>query len=169
MSITMYQASVPVFRQILTSLSAILDKAGADADEKKIDPAVLLQARLYPNMFPLVRQVQIATDHAKGAAARLSGAEPPKFADEEKTIDALKSRIAKTLDYLSSVPAEKIDSSEARTISLKVGPKQMTFPGQSYLLGYALPNFFFHVTTAYDILRHNGVDIGKRDFIGQVC
>jgi len=168
MTLTIYQASVPVFRQMLTSLSAILDKANAHATEQRIDPSVLLQARLYPNMLPLVRQVQIATDHAKGAAARLSGAEPPKFADEEKTIDELKARIARTLEYISSVPAAKFDGSEALTISLKIGSNQMELQGESYLLGFALPNFFFHVTTAYDILRHNGLDIGKRDFLGQV-
>lgn len=153
MALTMHEASVPVFRQMLTSLSAILDKAAAYAAEKKIDPAVLLQARLYPDMLPLVSQVRIATDHAKGAAARLSGAEPPKFADEEKTFDELKARIARTLDYVGSVPAAKMDGAETRTIAL---------------LGFALPNFFFHVTTAYAILRNQGLAVGKRDFIGKV-
>lgn len=169
MPLTMYQVSVPVFRNILTNLSAILDKANAYAAEKRIDPSVLLQARLYPDMFPLVRQVQIASDHARNATARLSGAEPPRFADDEQSIDELKARIARTLDYISSVPAEKIDGSEARTISIKMGPNQREFQGQSYLLGFALPNFFFHVTTAYDILRHVGLNISKRDFIGEIA
>jgi len=167
MSLTMYQASVPVFRQMLTSLSAILDKAAAYAAEKKIDPNTLLTARLYPNMFTLTRQIQTATDHAKGATARLAGIEVPKFADEEKTFDELKARIAKTLDFIGSVSATKFDGSEERTISLKAGPRELSFKGQTYLLGFALPNFFFHVTTAYDILRHNGLDIGKGDFIGK--
>lgn len=167
MPLSMYQASVPVFRQMLASLAAILDKADAFATEKRIDPSVLLQARLYPDMLPLVRQVQIACDHAKGATARLSGAEPPKFADEEKTFAEIKARIARTLDYISSVPAANVDGSESRAISLKVGSNQVELQGQSYLLGFALPNFFFHVTTAYAILRHNGLDIGKRDFLGQ--
>ncbi len=169
MPITMYQASVPVFRQILTSLSGQLDKAATYAAARKIDPAVLLQARLFPDMFPLVRQVQIATDHAKGATARLSGGEVPKYADDETSIDQLKARLAKTLDYIGSVPAAQIDGSETRTISLQVGPNKMTFQGQAYLLGFALPNFFFHATTAYSILRHNGVDVGKKDFIGAIA
>ncbi|MSO71880.1 MAG: DUF1993 domain-containing protein [Alphaproteobacteria bacterium] len=167
MSLSMYQASVPVFVQILTALSAILDKAAAYAAEKKINPNTLLTARLYPNMFTLTRQIQTATDHAKGAAARLAGVEVPKFADEEKTFDELKARIAKTLDFIGSVPAAKFDGSEERTISLKVGPRELSFKGLTYLFGFALPNFFFHATTAYDILRHNGLDIGKSDFIGK--
>jgi uncharacterized protein len=167
MALSMSQASVPVFHQMLTSLSAILDKAAAYATEKKIDPNTLLNARLYPNMFTLTRQVQTACDHAKGATARLAGIEVPKFADEEKTFDELKARIAKTLDFIASVPAAKIDGSEGRTITMKAGPNDLTFNGQTYLIGFALPNFFFHTTTAYDILRHNGLDIGKRDFIGK--
>jgi hypothetical protein len=166
MTLTMHEASVPVFRQMLTNLSVILDKANAHATEQRIDPSVLLQARLYPTMFPLVRQVQIATDHAKGATARLSGAEPPKFVDKEKSIDELKARIARTLKYVSSVPAAKFEGAEARTILLTIGSRQMELQGKNYLLGFALPNFFFHMTTAYDILRHNGLDIGKRDFLG---
>lgn len=166
MSLTMYQASVPVFRQMLTSLSAILDKAAAYAAERRIDPNTLLTARLYPNMFTLTRQVQTACDHAKGATARLAGIEVPKFADEEKTFDELKARIAKTLDFIGSVSATNFDGSEGRQVSLKAGPTELSFKGQTYLLGFALPNFLFHVTTAYDILRHNGLDIGKRDFIG---
>jgi hypothetical protein len=118
-------------------------------------------------MFTLTRQVQTASDHAKGATARLAGIEVPKFADEEKSFDELKARIAKTLDFIASVPAAKIDGAEERTISLKAGPNELSFKGQAYLLGFALPNFFFHVTTAYDILRHNGVAIGKGDFIGR--
>lgn len=168
MSLTMYQASVPVFRQMLTALSGVLDKAATYAAERKIDPAVLLQARLFPDMLPATKQVQIATDHAKGAAARLSGGEPPRFADEEKTIDELKARIARTLDYLRSVTPASMDGSETRTITLKIGDMQLEFVGERYLFGFALPNFFFHVTTAYDILRHQGVPLGKRDFIGKI-
>jgi hypothetical protein len=168
MPLTMYEVSVPMFRQMLSALSSVLDKAAAYAAEKKIEPSVLLQARLFADMLPLTSQVQIATDHAKGATARLSGGEPPKFADAEKTVEELKARIAKTLDYIGSVAAAKMDGAEDRQISLKIGGLQLDFTGRQYLLGFALPNFFFHVTTAYDILRHQGVPIGKRDFVGQI-
>jgi hypothetical protein len=162
----MSQASQPVFQQMLKALSANLEKAAAHATAKKIDPSVLVNARLAPDMFPLSRQVQIATDHAKGASARLSGRENPKYEDTEKTIDELKARIAKTLDFVSSVPAAEIDGSEEKDITLTIGGQQRTLKGQRYLLHNALPNFFFHVTTAYDILRHNGVEVGKRDYMG---
>ncbi|HEX9904280.1 MAG TPA: DUF1993 domain-containing protein [Propylenella sp.] len=168
MPISMYQASVPVFQRTLNALSAILDKAVAHALQERIDAATLLTARLAPDMLPFTSQVQIATDHAKGAAARLAGREVPKYPDTEQTFDELKARIAKTLDFIGSVPAAEIDGSEEREIALTIGGNPRTFKGQPYLLHFALPNFYFHVTTAYDLLRHNGVRIGKRDFIGGV-
>ena len=166
MTITMYQASVPVFQRTLKALDAILDKAAAYAAERKIDPTVLLTARLYPDMFALTRQVQIATDHAKGASARLAGVAVPSFSDTEATFPDLKARIAKTLEFIATVKPAQIDGSEGRDISLKAGPRELNFKGQDYLLFFALPNFYFHVTTAFAILRHNGVEIGKRDFLG---
>ena len=168
MTITMYQASVPAFQRTLKALDLILDKAAAYATERKIDPAVLLNARLYPDMFALTRQVLIATDHAKGAPARLAGGAVPSFADTETTFPELKARIAKTLDFIGTLKPAQIDGSEARDISLKAGPRELNFKGQDYLLFFALPNFYFHVTTAFAILRHNGVPIGKLDFLGAV-
>jgi uncharacterized protein len=165
MSLSMYQASVPVFQRTLGALDKILDKAAAYAAERKIDPAVLLSARLYPDMFPLTRQVQIATDHAKGASARLAGAAVPSFEDNEKTFADLKARIGKTLDFVGTFRPAQIDGSEGRDISLKAGPRELTFKGQDYLLFFALPNFYFHAATAFGILRHNGVSIGKLDFL----
>jgi hypothetical protein len=164
----MYQASVPVFQRTLGALDAILDKAAAYATERKIDPAALLSARLYPDMFPLTRQVQFSSDHAKGCPARLAGLAVPSFEDSEKTFPELKARIAKTLAFIATVKPEQIDGSEGRDISLKAGPRELTFKGQDYLLFFALPNFYFHVTTAFAILRHNGVPIGKLDFLGGV-
>ena len=166
MTISMYQASAPRLANSLNNLAAILDKAAAHAEAKKIDPSVLLQSRLYPDMLPLLRQVQIASDNAKGAVARLAGVEVPKYEDTEETIVDLKQRLAKTIDFVSSVKPAQIDGSEEKDIHLKLGPREVTFKGMQYLLGFALPNFYFHVVTAYDILRHNGVEIGKRDFIG---
>jgi uncharacterized protein len=166
MSISMYDASVPVFRQTLTSLSAILDKAEAHASARKIDPAALLQARLYPDMFPLTRQVQIAADFAKGACARLAGVEVPRYEDTEQSFAELKQRIATTLSFIDGLPREAIANSEERDITLTVAGKPMEFKGQAYLLNWGLSNFYFHTTTAYAILRHNGVEIGKRDFLG---
>jgi len=168
MPISMYQASVPVFQRTLNALSAILDKAVAHALRERIDAATLLTARLAPDMLPFTSQVQIATDHAKGVAARLAGREVPKYPDTEQTFDELKARIAKTLDFIGSVPAAEIDGSEEREIALTIGGNPRTFKGQPYLLHFALPNFYFHVTTAYDLLRHKGVPLGKRDFIGGV-
>ena len=165
MPLTMHQASIPAFRQMLACLSAILDKAAVHAEAKKIDPAVLLNARLFPDMFPLTKQVQIACDFAKGASARLAGLEPPSFADTETTIPELKQRIAKTLAFLDSLRPEQIDGSEDRDISLKVGGNPMQFKGQYYLVQFALPNFYFHVTAVYAILRHNGLELGKRDYM----
>ena len=166
MSLTMYQASIPVFIHMLGNLSKILDKAAAHAEAKKIDPAVFINARLAPDMYPLSRQVQIATDMAKGCAARLSGIEIPSYADTESTFPELQARIAKTVAFLQSVSAEQIDGSEEKTITLKLHGREIVFLGQPYLLNYVLPNVYFHITVAYAILRHNGLEIGKRDFIG---
>ena len=165
MSLSMFQASVPVFQRTLGALDKILDKAAAFAEERKIDPAVLLGARLYPDMFALTRQVQIATDHAMGAPARLAGVAVPSFEDSEKTFPELKARIGKTLSFIGGLSPAQIDGSEGRDISLKAGPRELTFKGQDYLLFFAQPNFYFHVTTAFAILRHNGVPIGKLDFL----
>jgi len=154
MTISMYKASVPVFVQFLMSLSAVLDKAAAYAEAKKVEPAVLLNTRLAPDMFPLVRQVRAATDHAINAGGRLSGADMPSFSNTETTIPELKDRIAKTIDFLKSLKPAQIDGSEDE------------FTGQSLLLTNSLPNFYFHCTTAYDILRHCGIELGKRDFMG---
>ncbi len=167
MKISMYQASVPVFIRMLNNLAAILEKAQTYADAKKIDPATLLQTRLFPNMFPLVRQVQIATDHAKGCAARLAGQEPPRYEDNEANLSELLARIQKTVAYLNTFKAEQFEGAEELTIELKMRDRTLTFNGLNYLLYHALPNFYFHYTTAYDILRHCGLDIGKGDFLGR--
>jgi uncharacterized protein len=166
MKISMYQASVPRFANTLRNLSAILDKAQAWADAKKIDAAVPGGLRLIADMFPLSRQVQIACDTAKGAVARLAGVEIPKHEDTETTFAELKARIAKTLDFIQSVPAAKIDGSEEREVVMKMRSGEVKFNGLQYLMGHAYPNFYFHCTTAYNILRANGVELGKRDFIG---
>jgi hypothetical protein len=167
MNISMYQASAPRFANALRNLSAILDKAQAHAEAKKIDAAVPGSLRLIADMFPLSRQVQIACDTAKGAVARLAGVEIPKHEDTEQTLPELKARIAKTLDFIGSVPAAKLDGSEGREVVMKMRSGEVKFTGLQYLMGHALPNFYFHYTTAYNILRANGVELGKRDFIGQ--
>jgi uncharacterized protein len=167
-SLSMYQASVPVFVRGLKNLSGILHKGATDAAERKIDPTVFLTARLAPDMYPFTRQVQIASDHAKGATARLAGVEVPKFEDVEKSFEELQQRLTRVTEFIQTFDAGEFDGSEEREISLPVGARTLTFPGQTYLLNFALPNFYFHATTAYDILRHNGVGIGKRDFIGPV-
>lgn len=167
MSISMYTASVPVFRQILGSLSTLLEKAESHADLKKIDPDALLQARLFPDMFPLVRQVQLATDFAKGAAARLAGVEVPRYEDVEKDFAGLQERLQKTLAFIDSVPREAIEAGFDREVTVGTGANQRQFAGLPYLVHYALPHFHFHATTAYNILRHNGLEIGKKDFIGR--
>lgn len=164
----MYSMSVPVFAKTLGNLSAILDKAAAHAEAKKIDPAVLLAARLYPDMFPLTKQVQVACDFAKGTVARLAGEEPPKYDDNETTIEALKARIARTVDYVQGFQAARFAGAEERDVQMKIRDQTLSFKGLPYLAHVALPNFFFHATTAYDILRHNGVELGKRDFIGAI-
>lgn len=166
MSLTMYQASIPGFLRMLGNLSAILDKAAAHAEAKKIDPAVFINARLAPDMFPLSRQVQIATDMVKGCAARLAGIEVPRYEDNETSFADLQARIAKTIAFIQSVSASQIDGSEDRQITLKFGSRELSFLGQAYLLDFVLPNFHFHLTTTYAILRHNGMEIGKMDYVG---
>jgi hypothetical protein len=164
----MYQASVPAFVKMLNNLSTILDKAEAYAAARKIDPDVLLNWRLAPDMFPLTRQIQIAADFAKGTTARLAGAEVPKYVDEEKSFAELKARIAKTIKFVERLPAKDFDGAEHRDITLTVGGQELHFKGEPYLVHFALPNFYFHATTTYDILRSVGLDIGKRDFIGEI-
>jgi uncharacterized protein len=166
MSVNAYQATVPAFIQILTSLSAILTKAVAHAEAKKIDPSVFVNARIAPDMFPLARQVQIASDQAKGASARLAGVEVPSFADTETTFPELQARIAKTLDFIKGLKPAQFDGAFDRDITLTLAGEKMTWKGGVYLHQFALPNFYFHATAAYAILRHNGVEIGKRDFLG---
>ena len=166
MTFSMYAASAPVFKQILNSLSAIIDKAEAHAADKKIDPQALLQARLYPDMFAFTRQVQVAADFAKGACARLAGVEVPKYDDTELTFADLKARLSKTLAFIDGLPQERFDASAERDITTGSGDKAKQWKGHVYLAHYALPHFYFHATTAYDILRHNGVEIGKKDFVG---
>lgn len=168
MSLSLYQASVPVFVRMFGNLSAILDKAAAYAEARKIDPAVLLNARLAPDMHPLTRQIQIASDAAKGCAARLAGVEVPSFADSESSFAELQARIAKTLAFINGLAPAQIDSGEGREVVLKVPGAELKFKGEDYLLHFVLPNFYFHITTAYAILRHNGLDIGKMDYLGRV-
>lgn len=166
MTISMYQASAPRFANTLRNLSAILDKAQAHADARKFDPKVLTAARLFPDMFPMARQVQAACDTAKGAVARLAGVAIPAHEDTEQTLEELKARIAKTVAFIDTVKPAQVDGSEEREVVLKMRSGEVKFKGMQYLLGHALPNFYFHVTTAYNILRHNGIEIGKRDYIG---
>lgn len=167
MTVSMYQASAPIFVQFLTSLSAILDKAAAHAEAKKIDPAVLLSTRLYPDMFPLARQVGEANRHAVSACARLAAVEPPVFPTTDPSIPELKERIAKAIDFVKSFKPAQIDGTDDKEIVIKFpSGAERQFTGQSLLLNFSLPNFYFHVTTAFDILRHCGVEIGKRDFMG---
>ncbi len=167
MTISMYKISVPIFVQFLTSLSAVLDKAAAHCEAKKIDPSALLDARLFPDMYPLLRQVRAASDHAVNAAARLAGVEPLAFANTEASIPELKERLAKAIEFVQNFKPAQIDGSEDKAIKITF-PSGATrdFTGQSLLLGNSLPNFYFHCTTAYDILRHCGVEVGKRDFMG---
>jgi hypothetical protein len=163
----MYQASAPRFANILRNLSAIIEKAEAHCAARKIEPTVLTSFRLFPDMFPFTRQVQIACDTAKGATARLAGVDIPKHEDTEQTFAELKARIAKTIDFIESISAAKIDGSDEKEIVLQMRSGERRFKGMQYLLGHAYPNFYFHVTTAYNILRHNGVEVGKADFIGK--
>ncbi len=164
----MYRASIPVFQQMLGSLKSILHKAQAHAAEKKIDDQVFLQARLAPDMFPLIRQVQIAADFAKSVAGRLAKAELPEFADNELGFDDLQQRLDKTLAFLSGLDQAQFTGSEGLEIVLRPGtPKEKKLQGDHYLFAYGLPQFFFHVTTTYAILRHHGVELGKKDYMGQ--
>lgn len=166
MPLSMYQASVPVFVKHLTALSAILQKAADHCAAKKIEPSVLVGARLFPDMFALARQVQIATDQVKGCVSRLAGVEVPSYADTEATFEDLQARIAKTIAHLESFTPEQIDGTEDKDVSFKIRDNTFDFKGADYLLGWVNPNFYFHVTTAYAILRHNGVEVGKKDFLG---
>jgi hypothetical protein len=165
-AISMYRASVPVFTRVLKNMDAILDKAAAYAADKKIDPSVLLNARLAPNMFALTRQVQIVTDQIKGCVSRLAGVDIPRYEDNETTFAELKARLKKTLDYISNFKPEQIDGTEDKHIALKLGNSQYEFNGLDYLLNAATMHVYFHYTTTYAILRHNGLEIGKGDFIG---
>jgi uncharacterized protein len=167
MTVSMYKISVPIFVQFLTSLSNVLDKAAAYCEAKKIEPSALLNARLFPDMFPLARQVRAATDHAVNATARLAGVEPPTFATAEASFAEIKERLDKAIAFVKNFKAAQIDGSEEKAIKITF-PSGATrdFTGQSLLLNTSLPNFYFHCTTAYDILRHCGVELGKRDFMG---
>ena len=166
MALTMHSASVPVFVRMLGNLVGWLDKAESHARDKKFEPSVYLGARLAPDMLPLPTQIQIACDAAKFCVARLAGVEAPPFPDDEKTIDELRQRVRKTIDYLQSIPVAQIDGSDAREISVPRRAGAITMTGEAYLKSFALPNFFFHVTTTYALLRHYGVGLGKADFLG---
>lgn len=167
MAISIYDLLVPPLSKMLTNLDNVLKKAEADCESRKIDPSVLVNARLAPDMFPLVRQVQIMTDQAKGGSSRLAGLEPPKWPDEEKTFADLHARLGKAIAHLSSFKPAQFDGAETRKIELKFPNASFSFVGKDYLLTNLLPNFYFHYTTAYAILRHNGVQIGKGDFLGR--
>jgi len=167
MAISMYSASVPVFTQMLGSLSALMKKAEAHAGQHNIEADALLGARLFPNMFPLRRQVQIACDFARGVSARLAGVEVPKSPDTEQSFEELQELITKTLSFVASLSQSQFDKSDSREIVTRPGtPKERRFTGQAYLLTYGLPQFFFHITTAYALLRHNGIELGKGDYMG---
>ena len=166
MKISLHTFSVQIYTNTLGHLSGILEKGLAHATARKFEPAVLVNARLAPDMLPLSRQVQIACDMAKNSASRLAGLEPPRFEDNEQTFEELLARVARTIDYLKGVPASALEGSEDRDIKVPARDRTLQFKGLDFLQRFALPNFFFHVTTAYDILRHNGVELGKRDFTG---
>jgi uncharacterized protein len=167
MAISMYQASVPVIIRTLNNLIGILEKGAMHAETKKIDPSVLVNSRLFPDMFPLSKQVQIASDIAKRGASELAGVEAPKFEDNETTFPQLIERLQKTVSYLNTLKPEQIDGSEEKTITLQMGGNSLSFQGMPFLLYFVLPNVYFHVTTAYNILRHCGVEVGKQDFLGK--
>ena len=167
MSLTMYSASVPAFVRLLGNLRAVLEKGAAHAESRKLDATALTGFRLYPDMFPLTRQVQIATDMVKGAAARLAGQDVPRYEDTETTFAELIARIDKTLAFLGQFRPEQIDGSEGKAIQLKSPRGEMNFTGHDYLQSFVLPNAYFHATTVYNILRHNGVELGKQDFLGR--
>ncbi|MGB8366402.1 MAG: DUF1993 family protein [Rhizomicrobium sp.] len=166
MSISLYNASVPIFIQFLNALSSVLDKGAAFAEARKIDPEVLTGLRIYPDMHPLAWQVRSTTTHAVRACALIAGVEQPEFGDAQTTIPELKDRIAKAVDFLKTIKPDQMNGKEDKEIVLKFGPRELNFTGLSFLLNLSLPNFYFHATTSYDILRHCGVDIGKRDFMG---
>jgi uncharacterized protein len=166
MTLSMYEACVPVYSRALKALAAILTKAEAHAEARKIDPSVFLTARLAPDMYPLTKQVQVVSDGAKGTAARLTGLEVPSFPDTETSFAELQARIKKTLDFIESVPSAAFDGAETRQVTLSSPRGSLSFTGKDFLLNFGLPNLYFHVTTAYNILRHNGVELGKGDFIG---
>ncbi|KAB2313659.1 DUF1993 domain-containing protein [Betaproteobacteria bacterium SCN2] len=166
MAVSMYQVSVPVFTRMLSNLIAILEKAESHCAQRKIDPAALIGFRFYPDMYPFSKQIQIATDAAKNGSAYLAGAEPPRSESVEQTFAELIERVKKTIDYVNGFSPEQIDGSEEREISIRRGETTLTYKGQEYLLNRVLPNFFFHITTAYDMLRHNGVELGKKDYLG---
>jgi uncharacterized protein len=168
MKISVQSQSIDIFTHALGNLSAILEKGAVYAAAKKFDSNVLVGSRLAPDMLPLSRQVQIACDISKNSSARLAGIDPPRFEDNEKTIEELRARIAKTIDYLKSIPAGAFEGAEDRDIKVPAGERTLEFKGLAYLQSWALPNVFFHVTTAYNILRHNGVEIGKRDYLGSL-
>jgi uncharacterized protein len=168
MALSIFDVSIPVLARGLSNLSAIIDKAAAHAEAKKLDPTALAQARLFPDMFPLTRQVQIACDIAKGAAARLAGIEMPKHEDNETTLPELKQRIAKTLDFIKSVRAGQLEGAATRSIEITGRNRTLSFTGLSYLNQFVLPNFYFHESIAYAILRHNGVEVGKADYLGEM-
>ena len=167
MQISMYEASVPMFLHSLKALRAILEKSAAHAEQKKFDTLVLANSRLFPDMLPLINQIQIASDAAKGAAARLAAVEPPKFEDNEKSFPELLARIDKTIEFLTSVKPDQFAGAEERIVTIKTRQTTLSLPGLMYLRHWAIPNFYFHVTTAYNLLRHNGVEIGKVDFLGK--
>ncbi|WP_342378964.1 DUF1993 domain-containing protein [Myxococcus stipitatus] len=168
MSLSMYQASIPVFIRALNVLSTLLQKGAQHAKEQGLPPESLLEARLAPDMFNLVAQVQRASDTSKATAERLSGVPAPRMPDTEKTFEELYARITKTVDYLKSIEPSRFEGSDQRTVQLATGDVKLDFQGDDYLLTFGLPNFYFHITTAYDILRHRGVQIGKRDFLGAI-
>ena len=167
MTTSLYDTAVPVFNQMLGGLSGVLAKAQAQAAARKIEPDALLQSRLFPDMFPLLRQVRVACDFARSVSARLAGVEVPAYADDEVGFADLQARIARTLAFINGLTTAQFEGSATREIVTQAGtPKEKRFAGRSYLLNYGLPHFYFHVTTAYNILRHNGVDVGKKDYIG---
>ena len=167
MSLSMHQAGIPTVTRALNNLIGVLEKGAAHCEAKKIDPAVMIGSRLYPDMFPLTKQVQVATDIAKNGCSRLAGVEPPKYEDNEASFADLQARIVKTIDHLATFTAADLDGSDERMIELRLAGREVSMPGLQYLLHAAMPNFYFHVTTAYDILRHNGVPLGKATFLGR--
>jgi len=168
MALSVYSTSIPIFIHHLKSLQTILRKGEDHAINHKIDPSVLLNSRLFPDMFALTRQVQIASDTAKGGGARLAGVELPKFEDTETSFTELYARIAKTIDFLRGIKAEQLEGAETRKIQFKVGSREVSLSGADYISYWVLPNLLFHTTTAYNILRHNGIEIGKKDFLGEI-